>query len=254
MANEVRRPRGIREYRRLLFPAACSFTPAPVLALAPLASRQSVLNSNSDASDKIAGLWWFMLIASLFALAVVLLLLLLAILRGRGRVERTSRWLGRPGLVAIAGVGVPFVILVVLFGLTLETMGSTSPTNLNPRMTIDVTGHQFFWEVRYPQARAATANEIHIPVGVPVAIKLRTADVAHSFWAPGLNRKLDAIPGRVNELHIKANKPGTFRGQCAEFCGAQHANMAFLVVADEPAAFQSWLDGQSAPVRYRFNI
>jgi cytochrome c oxidase subunit 2 len=211
------------------------------------ASRQSVLNSDSDASSKIEGLWWFMLVASLFVLAVVTALLLLAVLRRRGRLgDRASRSLGRPALIAVGGVAVPFAILVVLFALTLDTAGSTSPTNLTPRMTIDVTGRQFFWEVQYPDAGAVTANEIHIPVGVPVAIKLRTKDVLHSFWVPGLNRKMDAIPGRTNELDLKANRPTVLRGQCAEFCGQQHANMAFLLVAEEPARFEAWLKGQAA--------
>jgi cytochrome c oxidase subunit 2 len=122
----------------------------------------------------------------------------------------------------------------------------------NPRttpMTIEVVGHQWFWEVRYPGTPAVTANEIHIPVGTRVNVVASTADVIHSFWVPQLNRKIDMIPGHPNRVLLEADAPGRYRGQCAEFCGAQHAHMAMYVFADPPDRFRAWLRGQAAPRR-----
>jgi cytochrome c oxidase subunit 2 len=116
-------------------------------------------------------------------------------------------------------------------------------------MTIEVVGHQWFWEVRYPGTTAVTANEIHIPVGARVNVVARTADVIHSFWVPQLNRKIDMIPGHTNRIALQAERPGRYRGQCAEFCGAQHAHMGMYVVAEPPQRFKAWLAAQAAPRR-----
>jgi cytochrome c oxidase subunit 2 len=114
-------------------------------------------------------------------------------------------------------------------------------------MTINVIGHQWWWEVRYGNSTAVTANEIHIPVDTRVGLVLTTADVIHSFWVPELNRKVDMIPGTENRLLLIADHPGVYRGQCAEFCGLQHANMAVEVVAEPKAAFDAWLARNARP-------
>jgi cytochrome c oxidase subunit II len=114
-------------------------------------------------------------------------------------------------------------------------------------MTIDVIGHQWFWEVRYPGTAAVTANEIHIPARTRVNVVGRSADVIHSFWVPQLNRKIDLIPGRTNRTLLYADKPGVYRGQCAEFCGVQHAHMGLEVFADPPARFRAWLANMARP-------
>ena len=108
-------------------------------------------------------------------------------------------------------------------------------------MTIDVIGHQWWWEVRYPGTRAVTANEIHIPANTRVNVVATTADVIHSFWVPALNRKIDMIPGQRNRLLLYASRPGEYRGQCSQFCGFQHAQMSMEVFAQPPAAFRAWL-------------
>jgi cytochrome c oxidase subunit 2 len=107
---------------------------------------------------------------------------------------------------------------------------------------IEVTGHQWWWEVRYPDTGITLRNELHIPVGQPVDIHLTTADVIHAFWVPRLGGKLDAIPGRTNVLRLQADRPGSYRGQCAEFCGMNHAHMQFTVEAHPPEAFDQWLE------------
>ncbi len=113
-------------------------------------------------------------------------------------------------------------------------------------MTVDVIGHQWWWEVRYPGSGAVTANEIHIPIDTRVNVVATTADVIHSFWVPQLARKIDKVPGRQNRVLLYADRPGRYRGQCAEFCGLQHANMA-LYVWRSRAAFRAWLAGMAAP-------
>jgi cytochrome c oxidase subunit 2 len=114
-------------------------------------------------------------------------------------------------------------------------------------MRIDVTGHQWWWEVRYPGTDAVTANELHIPTGTSIDLVVHTADVIHSFWVPRLNRKIDTIPGQDNHILLYADKPGRYRGQCAEYCGLQHAHMAMYVFAQPPAEFRAWLAKEAAP-------
>ena len=109
-------------------------------------------------------------------------------------------------------------------------------------LEIEVTARQFAWEVRYPPARAALTDEIRVPAGRAVVVRLASRDVIHSFWVPSLAGKIDVIPGRVTRLTLQADRPGRFRGQCAEFCGMGHAHMALEVIAMPPEEFERWLD------------
>jgi cytochrome c oxidase subunit II len=115
-------------------------------------------------------------------------------------------------------------------------------------LTLSVTGQQWWWRITYEDEQPArvftTANEIHIPVGEPVLIKLESSDVIHSFWVPNLTGKMDAIPGRQNQLQIQADRPGVYRGQCAEFCGLQHAHMGMLIIAESKEDFERWRNHQ----------
>jgi cytochrome c oxidase subunit 2 len=117
-------------------------------------------------------------------------------------------------------------------------------------MTVRVTGHQWWWEVRYPGSGVVTANEIHIPVETKVTALVTTDDVIHSFWVPELNRKVDMIPGLTNRLLLVADKPGVYRGQCAEFCGLQHAHMSVDVIAEPKAKFDAWLAQNARPATH----
>jgi cytochrome c oxidase subunit II len=152
-------------------------------------------------------------------------------------------------LIVGLGVGVPVVVLATLFvWANIFVIDSTAaPKSGTTGLTVDVVGHQWWWEARYPASGAVTANELHIPVGVRVRVVATTADVIHSFWVPELNRKIDMIPGRRNEILLDAEHAGVFRGQCAEFCGLQHAHMSFLVFADPPGRFRAWLAAQARP-------
>jgi cytochrome c oxidase subunit 2 len=122
-----------------------------------------------------------------------------------------------------------------------------APKASSTRMTVRVIGHQWFWEVRYPGSTAVTANEIHIPVRTRVNVVAETHDVIHSFWVPQLNRKIDMVPGHPNRLLLYADQPRRYRGQCAEFCGLQHAHMSMSVYADPPDRFRAWLARMARP-------
>jgi cytochrome c oxidase subunit 2 len=149
------------------------------------------------------------------------------------------------------GVAVSVVILAISFGGTLVTLNAASRPRITPSLTIDVTGHQWWWEVTYSQADDpslgfTTANEVHLPVGEPVRVRLHSADVIHSFWLPQIAGKMDVIPGQVNETWLEARKPGDSRGMCGEYCGMQHAVMALDVRAESPEAFRQWADERRA--------
>jgi cytochrome c oxidase subunit 2 len=149
--------------------------------------------------------------------------------------------------VTLGGAVFPAIVLVAVFGVTLATMSAVARPPASDELVVEVIGRQFWWEVHYPNQQVTTANEIHIPVGQPVEIRLEAIDVIHSFWVPQLHGKLDMIPGRTNRYWLQADRPGEYRGLCAEFCGIQHANMQFIVVAEAPQAFDAWLARQTEP-------
>lgn len=134
----------------------------------------------------------------------------------------------------------PAVILAVVGVFTLGTIADINAEPPEDALKVRVIGHQWWWEYRYDGDTVITANELHIPVGRVVSIDLESADVVHSFWPPKLSGKVDAIPGRTNHMTVEAEEPGTYYGQCAEFCGFSHANMLLRVVAHEPADFDRW--------------
>jgi cytochrome c oxidase subunit 2 len=143
------------------------------------------------------------------------------------------------------------VILVALFVLTLRTLPGSAPADTAPSLNVDVTGRQWFWDIDYPQEAGQpavrTANELHIPVGRTVRLHAKSADVIHSLWIPDLNRKIDLIPGQTNELDIEADKPGSYPGVCAEFCGISHSWMGFMVIAQPQAEFDAWRAAEAKP-------
>jgi cytochrome c oxidase subunit 2 len=154
-------------------------------------------------------------------------------------------------LVVIFGICIPITVNIAVFVIAnfFVIQQTEAPAATTTPMTIQVIGRQWFWEVRYPGTGAVTANEIHIPARTRVNVVATTGDVIHSFWVPQLNRKIDMIPGRHNRILLSSDKPGRYRGQCAEFCGLEHARMAMYVYVQEPAAFRRWLRGVAAGAR-----
>jgi cytochrome c oxidase subunit II len=207
-------------------------------------SSPSTLDPQGPVPDRAAGLFWFMFVISAVVVLVVTGLILIGALRrthpSPSNPDRIPRWSTR--MIVLGGVVLPVAILSLLWVLTLHDMAANSEPDRPTALTVEVVAIQWWWEVRYPEfGGLVTANEVHIPAGQPVRLLLTTKDVIHSFWVPQVMGKMDTITGRVNETWMQADRPGIYRGQCAEYCGAQHANMALYVVAHRPADFQAWV-------------
>ena len=149
-------------------------------------------------------------------------------------------------LLEIAWTVAPALALLVIAIPTIQVIFRTQAAPAAQALDVTVRGRQWWWEFRYPSLGVVTANELHLPAGRPVALSLEGPDVIHSFWVPQLGGKRDVIPGRVNRLTLVPERPGEYWGQCAEFCGASHANMGLRVFVDTPEAFARWLAAQRA--------
>ena len=226
-----------------------------LLTLAGCGGSQNTLAPHSHAATDIANLFWVMMAVAFGGLALITGLLVLAWVR-RGRrgfgADPDDPHPGeRPGWFVVVGMGVvfPLVVIVALFivanGAIINV--TQAPAASSTAMTVDAVGHQWYWAFRYPGTKAVTAGELHIPVRTRVNLVATTADVIHSFWVPELNRKVDTIPGRQNRILLYANRPGIYRGQCAEYCGLQHAHMGMLVFVQSRAAFRAWLRKHASP-------
>ncbi|MDB5560275.1 MAG: cytochrome c oxidase, subunit [Enterovirga sp.] len=228
-----------------------------LLALSGCAGWQNMLDTASADSSHVA---WLTILFTILLVVIWAAVMVAVFVARRGRPGRELHdpltidpgFDRRTGYVVGSLVAATLVVVLVLTGLSYAGQRRL----FGPReeaVTIRVTGHQWWWEVRYESQDSSrsftTANEIHIPVGQPVNFKLNSSDVIHSFWVPSLTGKLDAITGRENQLRVTAERPGVYRGQCAEFCGLQHAHMGILVVAESQEEFERWRDGQIAQAR-----
>ena len=214
----------------------------------------SLFDPGSPQARAVANLWWWMLAVGGAIWIGVTAASLYAAFARRGHREADELLHVPPEthhrLERVVSFAVLATIVILVGFLAYDfTVGRALAQHPERGMTIDVTGHQWWWEVLYenpdPSRRLLTANEIHVPVGEPVQFKLRAADVIHSFWAPNLNGKRDLVPGYMSTIWFKADTPGVYRGQCAEFCGLEHAKMAFYVVADPRPKFNAWLAAAS---------
>jgi len=208
---------------------------------------QSALAPTGPIAREIAALWWGMLIAATLIFALVVALLLYAALRAPER----RKPIPPRRLIYAGGIALPVVALSVLMPIGVQ-VGSGASAPAEPHtIRIHVTGYQWWWDVEYdlgsPATRFTTANEIVLPINAPVELRLRSTDVIHSLWIPSLAGKIDLIPGRENRVMIEADREGVFRGQCAEFCGMAHAQMALHVVAMRPDRFDEWAERQLRP-------
>lgn len=204
----------------------------------------SALHPAGPDAEALVELTWILLAGATAIFALVMVLAALAVFlpeRWRPRLSSNAMILG-------GGVAFPVVVLSALLVYGVGLTGELRAPAGRDELRIEVTGHMWWWEVRYPgaggAAPVATANELRLPVGRPVALIMTSADVIHSFWVPSLGGKMDLIPGHERELRLRAARAGRYHGQCAEFCGAQHALMMLDVVALEPDEFEGWLAGQ----------
>jgi cytochrome c oxidase subunit II len=228
-------------------------TAAALVAIALLAGcegPQRMLDTRGPGAAQIAVVWWLILALAIGVSIVMSAVLLFAVHRGRRRAagHDVPEVDGRR-LVWIGGAIVPAVLLFISLVASYRLAPAIYPPRNEPpnTMTVDVIAHMFWWEIRYPDYGIITANEFHIPVGRPVRLRLHAGDVIHSFWVPQLHGKMDHIPGRVNELWLRADSAGAFRGQCAEYCGMSHALMALWVFAVPPAEMEEWLAARMRP-------
>jgi len=206
-------------------------------------ARLGALNPQGPVSRAMADLWWLMLGLGVLVFAVFAVLLAVGLFRRRRQTEPRpdpaphafGRWF------VVGGVVAPMIILVIIFVATVMAMRSVPTTAPPEALVVEIVGHQYWWEVRYPDDGITVRDELHIPVGRPVALQLTSADVIHSFWVPALGGKMDLLPDRTNTLVLQADEPGEHRSRCAEFCGLHHTTMVLTVVAEPQDRFASWV-------------
>jgi cytochrome c oxidase subunit 2 len=214
---------------------------------------QSALHPAGPQATHISHLWWLMLWVCTGIFVLVMGFLLYAVFRPRqpNQTATAPEIERRTARAVVAAVAITGLVLFVFLVADFWTDRALAALSTSQPLKIKIIGHQWWWDVEYkatvPSQMVTTANELHIPVGRPVLLELTSHDVIHSFWVPNLHGKKDLIPGYVTTLWIQADQPGVFRGQCAEFCGHQHAHMAFLVIAEPPEAFSAWLEAQQHP-------
>jgi cytochrome c oxidase subunit 2 len=229
--------RQIRVRREVLLAVLLSW-----VILAGCEGPQSALDVAGGEAAAVKDLFWGMVAGAVVVWAVVIGISIAAVLRPPGSARAAN------ALIFGGGVVFPVVVLAALLIIGLGLLPDWADSG--SRVKIHVTGEQWWWRVTYERSDGTTvsdSNEIHMPAGEPVEFVLTADDVIHSFWIPPIGGKLDMIPGRTNRLVLTAEKPGTYRGVCAEFCGTSHALMAFSAIVHDPAGFDAWLDSQEQP-------
>lgn len=212
------------------------------LLLTACSGPYSTLDPAGPAARDIAGLWWAMFAFSTLVLIGVTALWIYAIRRPSSHPDEKSaqafqnRWIIWGGLALPLGT----IALLLAFGIPIGHRMMPLPAESGEVLQIEVTGHQWWWAVHYPDQAIDLRDEIHIPVGTPIDLVLRSNDVIHSFWVPRLGGKMDMIPGHTNVLRLQADEPGVYRGSCTEFCGLGHAHMQFTVTAHTEDDFDHW--------------
>jgi len=241
---------------------------AACVALSGCNGTTSYLDATGTAGHEEAVLGRWLTATAAAVVVIITVAILAAIVRHRGehndpRLENdasrkeasTQRREIHTGLSWIyIGIALTVVVLLISFGGTMVTLNAASHPPRVPSLVMDVTGHQWWWEIRYsdpshPDLAFTTANEIHLPIGVPVRVRLHSADVIHSFWLPQIAGKTDVIPGQTNEMWVEAKQPGVTHGMCGEYCGLQHAMMSMSVTAESASSFNTWAQGRRADAR-----
>ena len=228
----------------------CGVVTALAIGLSACQPSPTFLNAASPISDYVANLYWIILIMALVVFVLVAGTLLLILVRDRNQHEDEdlpAQIYGNTRLEILWTV-IPVLLVIALFIMTVQTAGAiAAPSARASDLNVRVVGHRWWWEFDYPDLGIATANELHIPFGTTVQVSLESVDVIHSFWVPQLSGKTDVIPGQHNTMWITGNQVGEYLGQCAEFCGTQHALMRFTVIVDSQEDFEAWVTNQQKP-------
>jgi cytochrome c oxidase subunit 2 len=239
------------------FLIACALGASAAAGAAPF---QDALRPAGPQAEHIYDLWLLMLWVCTVVFVAIIAACAWALWRAPRSTARTPPDTGatrrpqrRHVAVVSAALGVSAIGLFVLIAASVMTDRALARLPLAGGLVIQVTAHQWWWEAKYddhePSRIFNAANELHVPVGKPVLVRLRSSDVIHSFWVPNLHGKRDLIPGRELLITFRADKAGVYRGQCAEFCGHQHANMALLVIAEAPERYERWAEAQRQSAR-----
>ena len=208
-----------------------------------------MLHPAGPAAAQIAWLWWVLFAVCAAVFAIVMALLAFAIFcrprepRETSPLDSTSPLGNR--FIIVSGIAIPAVILLAILVISVKAQVALELPKTD--LTVRVSGHMWWWEVRYPDQGIVIANEIYIPVGEPVRVELVSADVVHSLWVPNLQGKMDLLPDKTNTTWLTADRAGTFQGACAEYCGIQHALMRLVVVALPRDEFDAWLAARRQP-------
>jgi cytochrome c oxidase subunit II len=217
------------------------------------AGVQSALDPAGPQAERISRLWWLMFWVCLVVFAAVIVALGYALRRGRRREapDNSPEAESRTTKLIVGSLAVTVIILFLFMIADFSTGRALGSLQSSNAIVIKVTGRQWWWDFEYqdatPSQNVRVANEIHIPTGHPIKFEMTSQDVIHSFWAPNLHGKTDLLTGYRTVTWLQADRPGAYRGQCAEYCGHQHAHMAFTVVAEPPDKFNAWLDNQRRP-------
>jgi cytochrome c oxidase subunit 2 len=212
----------------------------PCLLLGGCRGNPSIVDPAGDTARRLADLWWLMLVVGTVVWVLVVAVLLRATILRRDGDGEPPRWSGTP-LVVAGGIVLPVVVLVPLLFVVFAVAEAGSNAREDGDVRIEVVGEQFWWRVVYDEVGAVDANEVHVPVGRPVSLALRSNDVIHSFWVPNVAGKVDLVPGETTYLRFVVDRPGVYRGACAEFCGIQHARMRLVLVAQPEEEFDDWV-------------
>jgi cytochrome c oxidase subunit II len=240
------------------------FAMVGVAALTGCESVQSTLAAHGTAAEQISHLEWFMTILFVVITGIMWILFAIAFYKRRGNLSEHEliESSGGEAWIAIGGLAIPLIVLTVIFIWGLDLLrafpihgmhGASHQQSMAHSMKPDIliVGHQWWWEIHYlnddKSKEVVTANELHLPVGKAMNIRMQTADVMHSFWVPALHGKVDLIPGMANYLRVEASQVGEYQGQCAEYCGAEHARMRLLAVVQTPDEYDAWLQAQLQP-------
>ena len=239
------------------------------LVLTSALANQNMLHPFSPQARDVAHLWWtfFWVLATVYLLTMIGVMVGIGIaIRRRNRSSvpltplRTYRFDPEPernredrmkkSVVLATSLSVAVLLALMITSFVRGDSETDFPVHSNP-LVVDVIGHQWWWEFEYVDSiaenRVTTANELHVPVGRPVILRIKSTDVIHSFWVPNIHGKRDAIPGYTTSIWFTADKPGSYQGQCAEFCGYEHARMGFLVDAEPAPQFAAWLEHAKQP-------
>jgi cytochrome c oxidase subunit II len=236
-------------FKHKTLPAVC-LSAVCVLLLSGCAELPASLDPQGYAAEQIASLGWLMIGWGAVIWIGVSVLLVIGLFRNKSaenyaplpakeQKNAVNFWIVGGGII------MPTLVLIVLITLTIGTLRSMPVEKPVGGLVVEVTGHQWWWEVHYPGHNITLTDEVRIPAGQSVVVSLTSADVIHSFWVPELHGKFDLIPGRTYEFVVQADQPGKYAGRCAEFCGLSHTMMTFTVVAMHPEEFTDWLGSQA---------